>query len=81
MQVQQGMDLVRRTTDYFPTHAVITYNNSSIVNKIKYWVIPIDEMVSHGLRARSSSVFKKFSLEKLPEPEGKLEGAFPVLLF
>ena len=74
MQVQQGMDLVRRTTDYFPTHAVITYINASFVNQIKSWVIPFDELVAHGLRARSASVFTKFSLDKLPEPEGKLEG-------
>lgn len=74
MQVQQGMDLVRRTTDYFPTHAVITYINASFVNQIKSWVIPFDELVAHGLRARSASVFTQFSLDKLPEPEGKLEG-------
>ena len=74
MQVQQGMDLVRRTTDYFPTHAVITYINASFVNQIKSWVIPFDEMVATGLRVRSSSVFTKFSLDNLPEPEGKLEG-------
>jgi len=74
MQVQQGMDLVRRTTDYFPTHAILTYINASFVNQIKSWVIPFDEKISTGLRARSSSVFTKYSLDKLPEPEGKMEG-------
>jgi hypothetical protein len=74
MQVQQGMDLVRRTTDYFPTHAVITYINASFVNQIKSWVIPFDEMVATGLRGRASSVYTKFDLENLPEPEGKIEG-------
>lgn len=74
MQVQQGMDLVRRTSDYFPTHAVITYINASFVNQIKSWVIPFDEKVSLGLRSRATSVFTKFSLQNLPEPEGKIEG-------
>lgn len=74
MQVQQGMDLVRRTTDHFPTHAIITYINASFVNQIRSWVIPFDEMIATGLRGRATSVYTKFDLENLPEPEGKIEG-------
>ena len=74
LQCQQGMDLVRRLTEYEPTHAVITYVNASFYSQIKTFIIPFDQKIADGLRARSLEVFNWYSPDKLPMPEGKLMG-------
>ncbi len=51
-----------------------------IIGELKYCLsyalngVPFDEKVALGLRSRATSVFTKFSLQNLPEPEGKIEG-------
>ena len=50
LQCQQGMDLVRRLTEYEPTHAVITYVNASFYSQIKTFIIPFDQKIADGLR-------------------------------
>lgn len=74
LQCQQGMDLVRRLTEYKPTHAIITYVNASFLSQIKTFIITFDQEIADGLRQRSHDVFTKYSPDNLPMAEGKILG-------
>lgn len=74
LQCQQGMDLVRRLTEYRPTHAIITYVNASFLSQIKTFIIEFDQRVADGLRKRSLETFKNYSPTNQPMAEGKILG-------
>lgn len=74
LQCIQGMDLVRRLTEYKPTHAIITYVNASFLSQIKSFIIEFDQKVADGLRNRSLQTFQTYSADVLPMAEGKLMG-------
>lgn len=74
-QVQQGMDLVRKTyPEYQVEWACITYINASFYHEKKRYFVEYDPGFAARLRKRAQSIMLEHDLTKLPLPEGKIGG-------
>lgn len=73
-QCIQGMDLMRKLTEYQPDYALLTYINCSFVSQQMTFVIPFDQDRADALRARGDYLMYEGDLNNLPDPEGRMYG-------
>lgn len=74
-QTQMQMGLVRDTTEYRPTHAVLLYINASWLDDIRSFIIPWEPETYQMGRARNEKVFSTDDPALLPW-EGKMDGTY-----
>lgn len=72
-QAQIQMGLIRETTKYKPTHAVIIYINASWVSQMRVYIVKFDPAQFATARGRNDTVFSTTDPAQLPA-EGKLDG-------
>jgi hypothetical protein len=75
-QCRQGMHLTYITSKnkYAPKFAVIIYVNASFLNQIKVFKVDMHTDIAQHLEVRANSVWSDYTPDKLPIPEGKIEG-------
>jgi len=71
-QVQMQMGLIRETTEYRPTYAVILYVDASFHDKITPFIVRYDEKVYLAGKKRAENVWQIDDPKKIA-PEGKFD--------
>lgn len=72
-QTHIQMGLIRELTPYKPTHSILSYTDASFWSEIKEFVIPFDEKVYEGGKARAAQIMTATSAAEL-KPEGWIAG-------
>ena len=69
------MGILRATTDFRPTHAVISYADASFWSDVKEFVVAFDPDIYDAAQARAQIVMTATDLEHIA-PEGWIAGGY-----
>jgi CRISPR/Cas system-associated exonuclease Cas4 (RecB family) len=72
-QTQVQMGIVRQTTDYRPTHSILSYTDASFWSEGKEFVIEYDDDIYTAALHRATEIMTDTDLERMP-PEGWIAG-------
>lgn len=72
-QTHVQMGLVRETTEYKPTHSILSYSDASWWNEGKEFVIPFDPAIYENAKVRAARIMTARSAEEM-QPEGYIAG-------
>lgn len=72
-QTHVQMGLIRETTDYRPTHSILSYTDASFWNEVREFVIEFDPKVFAAAQARATKIMTATDAGEL-RPEGWIAG-------
>jgi CRISPR/Cas system-associated exonuclease Cas4 (RecB family) len=73
-QVQAQLGLVRETTKYKPTHAVISYTDTSFWNEVAEFTVVFDPAIYETAKRRAAAIMTALAFDEL-KPEGFIAGS------
>jgi hypothetical protein len=72
-QVQVQLGLVRETTDYQPTYAIVSYIDTSFWNEVAEFTIAFDPAIYETAKKRATTIVTALAFDEL-KPEGWIAG-------